>query len=218
MKSQLPVQQHFAPAPESDSIEIGDFIQVLDGEHVGKRGVVDWISKGESKLWFRDIITPDDTQSGLSSILVPTAMVQRTDLTQTLQYTQEKGYDVRPGDTVSVARGPECGATGVVQSVDFPNATLTLLCDGDHSLVSNIHLDSNISDLSQINVKITFTMKLHNASLDSFKKNIGQEVFVIGGDRKGYRATLYSLASETCTVAVHGQQRVNVKLHDVVTR
>ncbi|KAG2048682.1 hypothetical protein BDR06DRAFT_1071144 [Suillus hirtellus] len=177
--------------------------QLLDGEHIGKHGIVDWISKGESKLWFRDIITPDDMESGLSSILVPTSLVQRTDLAQTIQYTRERGYDVRPGDTVTVARGPEYGATGVMQSVDFPNANLTLLCNGDRLL---------------INVKIGFTIKLHNTSLDSFKKNIGQEAFVIGGDRKGYRATLYGLAPQTCTVAVHGQQHTNVKLRDVVTR
>lgn len=140
------------------------------------------------------------------------------DLAQTIQYTRERGYDVRPGNTINVARRPEYGAMGVVQSVDFPNARLNLLCDGDHLLVSNTQLDSSISDLSQINVKITFTIKLHNASLDSFKKDIGHEVFVVGGDRKGYRATLYSLAPETCTVAVHGQQHTNVKLHNVVTR
>ncbi|KAG2048983.1 hypothetical protein BDR06DRAFT_1012510 [Suillus hirtellus] len=182
INSQLPVQQHLAPPPESDSIKIGDFIQVLDGEHIGKCSIVDWISKGESKLWFRDIITPDDTESELSSILVPTSLVQGTDLAQTIQYTRERGYDVRPGDTVTVACGPEYGATGVMQSVDFPNANLTLLCNGDRLL---------------INVKIRFTIKLHNASLDSFKKNIGQE---------------------TCTVAVHGQQHTNVKLRNVVTR
>jgi ribosomal protein L24 len=59
---------------------------------------------------------------------------------------------------------------------------------------------------------------MHNVSLDSFKKDIGQEVFVIGGDRKGYRGTLSSLSLETCTVAVRGQVRATLKLHDVVTR
>ncbi|KAG1847298.1 hypothetical protein C8R48DRAFT_677640 [Suillus tomentosus] len=202
LHSNLQVQQHFEPPPDSNSIEIGDFIQVLDGEHTGKRGVVDWLSKGDSNLWFRDLFTPVD-KSGLSSISVPIAMVQRTDLTRTIQYTKERGYDVKPGDTVSVARGPEYGAKGVVQSVDFPNARLTLLCDGDRSLVD---------------VQIRFIIKLHNVSSDSFKKDIGQEVFVIGGDRKGYRATLYSLSPETCTIAIHGQHRTTVKLHDVVTR
>jgi hypothetical protein len=60
LNSQLPVQQYFEPPPNSGSIEIGDFIQVLDGEHAGKRGIVDWLSKADTKLWFRDFFTPVD--------------------------------------------------------------------------------------------------------------------------------------------------------------
>lgn len=149
LKSQLPTEQHFKP-PESDStIQIGDYIEVLEGEHVGKHGVVDWFAKGDDNLWFRNILTTDDTEpnDGLGTISVPAAIVQRTDLTKTLPFTKERGYDVRPGDVVIVTRGPEYDAKGVVQSVDFPSARLTLLCDGDCSLVSIIRLDSSISDL-----------------------------------------------------------------------
>ncbi|KAG2129750.1 hypothetical protein DEU56DRAFT_915012 [Suillus clintonianus] len=203
--SQLPMQQYLEPPADSDSIEIGDHIEVLEGKHVGKRGVVDWYAKGSTHLWFRDVITQDgrETSSELSSIRVPVAMVRRTSLTCTIQYTKDKGYDVRPGDVVTVARGPEYQAKGVVHSVDIPNARLTILCDGDQSLLC---------------VPIRFVTKIRNAFLDSFRNDIGREVFVIGGDRKGYRATLYSLSLETCTVAVHGQQRITLKLHEVVTR
>ncbi|KAG1859504.1 hypothetical protein C8R48DRAFT_774843 [Suillus tomentosus] len=203
LKSHLPTQQHFEPPSDSDSIEIGDYIQVLGGEHAGRRGIVDWFSKGDTNLWFRDIFTANNMGSGLSSISVPATMVRRTDLAQTLVFTKERGYDVRPGDTVSVAHGPEFGARGLVQHVDFPNARLSLICDGDKSL---------------INVPICFVIKTHNASLDSFKKDIGHEVFVIGGQWKGYRGTLDSLSLETCTVAVRGQVRATLKLHDVVTK
>ncbi|KAG1864786.1 hypothetical protein F4604DRAFT_1928588 [Suillus subluteus] len=203
LKSHVPTQQHFEPPSDSDSIEIGDYIQVLDGKHAGRRGVVNWFSKGDTNLWFRDIFTANNAESSLSSISVPATMVQRTDLAQTIVFTKERGYDIRPGDTVSVARGPEFGAQGLVQHVDFPNARLSLLCDGDKSL---------------INVPIRFVIKTHNASLDSFKKDIGHEVFVIGGERKGYRGTLDSLSVETCTVAVRGQVRTTLKLHEVVTR
>jgi transcription elongation factor len=150
LKSHLPIQQHFEPPSDSDSIEIGDYIQVLGGEHTGKRGIVNWFSKGDTYLWFRDILAANSTESSLvdlSSISVPVAMVQRTDLTQTITFTKERGYDVRPGDTVGVARGPEFGAKGLVQHVDIPNARLSLICDGDKSLVSIIHFNSNISDL-----------------------------------------------------------------------
>ncbi|KAG0703420.1 hypothetical protein DFH29DRAFT_998559 [Suillus ampliporus] len=175
LQARLPTQQIFKPPPDIKSIQIGDFIEVLIGEHIGKCGIV------------------------------PISVVRRTHLPhlQTLQYMQDKGYDVKPGDVVRVARGPEYQTKGVVRSVDFPNARLTLLSDIDHSLVE---------------VPISFVIKVRNASLDSFKKDIGQEVFIIGGDRKGYRATLYSFTSENCIVAVHGQQRTKIEPKDVATR
>ncbi|KAG1846039.1 hypothetical protein F4604DRAFT_1688533 [Suillus subluteus] len=154
LKSHVPTQQHFEPPSDSDSIEIGDYIQVLDGKHAVCR-VSQFLLQ-----WFSGRISPRQS------------------------FSQKKGgYDIRPGDTVSVARGPEFGAQGLVQHIDFPNARLSLLCDGDKSL---------------INVPIRFVIKTHNASLDSFKKDIGHEVFVIGGERKGYRGTLDSLSVETC--------------------
>ncbi|KAG2115475.1 hypothetical protein DEU56DRAFT_761668 [Suillus clintonianus] len=188
--------QLFKPPPDIKSIRIGDFIEVLIGEHIGKCGIVRWLPKGGDSLWF---------QHGTLNIPVPISVVRRTHLPhlQTLQYMQDKGYDVKPGDVVRVARGPEYQAKGVVQSVDFPNARLTLLSDIDHSLVE---------------VPISFVIKVCNASLDSFKKDIGQEVFIIGGDRKGYRAMLYSFTSKNCIVAVHGQQRTKIEPKDVATR
>ncbi|KAG2135082.1 hypothetical protein DEU56DRAFT_756723 [Suillus clintonianus] len=204
-KEELPTQQYFEPSPDSESIEIGDNIRVGDGPHAGKFGIVTWITSGSTYLWFRDVCTQDDTESSgeLSSISVPTAFVQRTNLTHTLQYTKERGYDVRPGDVVSVVRGPEYEAKGFVHSVDFPNARLTLVSDGDRSLVD---------------VPMRFVAKIRNASLDAFRNDIGQEVFIIGGYQKGYRATLCDLTSENCTVTVHGQRRTTVKLPDVVTK
>ncbi|KAG2145920.1 hypothetical protein DEU56DRAFT_753973 [Suillus clintonianus] len=187
-----------------DSIKIGDYIQVMDSEHMGRHGVVNWYAKGSTNLWFRDISEDErECNDGLSSILVPTAMVQWTNLAQTIQYTKDKGYNVRPGDVVTVVRRPEYQTKGVVHSIDFPNAHLTILSDGDQSLVV---------------VPIKFVTKIRNAPLDSFKNNIGHEVLVLWGDRKGYRATLYSLSSETCTVAVSGQQRTTLKLPDISTR
>ncbi|KAG1744338.1 hypothetical protein EDD22DRAFT_958636 [Suillus occidentalis] len=166
----------------------------LLGNTWGNLASVRWLSKGGNYLWF---------QHESSNIPVPIQTVQRIPNLQTLQFTQDRGYDVKAGDVVKVARGPEYPTKGVVRNVDFPNARLTLLTETDHSLV---------------NVPIGFIIKVRNASLDSFKKDIGQEVYIIGGDRKGYRATLYSLSSTDCTVALHGQQRTKIQLKDVATR
>ncbi|KAG2135610.1 hypothetical protein BD769DRAFT_1385495 [Suillus cothurnatus] len=173
--------QHVEPPCDPDSIEIGDYIQVLDGEHAGKHGIINWFPKGDTNLWFQDIFTVNDMESsldGLLSISVPAKMVQRTDLAQTIHFTNERGFDVRPRDTVSVACGPEFRAQGLMQHVDFLKARLSILCDGDKSI---------------IHVPIRFVIKTHNAALDSFKKDIGQEVFVIRGEWKGYRGTLDSV-------------------------
>lgn len=220
LPSQLPTQQYLEPPPDSESIEIGDNIRILDGPHAGKFGIVTWIATGSKYLLFRDICAEDDTviNGGLSSISVPIAIVQRTNLTQTLQYTKERGYDVRPGDAVSVIRGPEYQAQGLVHSVDFPNACLTLSCDGDRSLVSSLHLHSSISDLWQVTVLIRFVAKIRNTNLDAFRNDIGKEVFIIKGNQKGYRATLYSFNSEHCIVALPGKQHTELNLQNVATR
>ncbi|KAG1778618.1 hypothetical protein EV702DRAFT_1044479 [Suillus placidus] len=135
-----PTQQLFTPPTDVELIQIGDCVEVLVGEHIDKCGIVHWLPKGGDCLWFQD---------GTLYIPVPIAVVRRTHLPylQTLQFTKDKGYDVKPGDI-----------------------------------------------------------------------DIGQKVFIIGGDRKGYRATLYSLSVEKCTIALHGQQRTTIPLQNVATR
>ncbi|KAG2336817.1 hypothetical protein BDR05DRAFT_1005513 [Suillus weaverae] len=154
LQAQLPTQQLFKPPPSVESIQIGDSIDVLVGEHIGKSGIHE-----------------------LLNIPVPIKTVQRIPNLQTLQFMQDRGYNVKAGDVVKVAHGPEYSTKGVVQSVDFPNAHLTLLAETDHS---------------PVDMPIRFIIKVCNTSLYSFKKDIGQEVYIIGGDHKGYRAMLYS--------------------------
>ncbi|KAG1738151.1 uncharacterized protein EDB91DRAFT_1249469 [Suillus paluster] len=127
----------------------------------------------------------------------------RIHLAQTIKYTKDKGYDIRPGDFVNVARRLEYQATAVVQSVDFLMARLTLLSQTDGSL---------------INVPMRFMVKTCNVSLDTFKNDIGKEVFIIQGQHKGYQATLYDIESKGCSVALHGQKRITLELPEVTTR
>ncbi|KAG2739763.1 hypothetical protein P692DRAFT_20881415 [Suillus brevipes Sb2] len=198
LQSQLPMQPDFDPLPEPESLQIGDEIEVCAGEYMGKCRNVVWFPIGGTTLWFRAEGNIED-----ELINAPTAFVQRIRPFKTLQFTKERGYDVKPGDVVIVARGPEFQTKGVVQAVDFANARLTLISEGDYSLV---------------NVPIGFTMKLSNVNPDSFRDIISKEVFIIGGARMGYRATLYQLAHDTCSVSVHGQARTTVKREDIATR
>jgi hypothetical protein len=103
---------------------------------------------GGTDLWFQESSTNDDDKSsGPPTIQVPAAVVRQMNLFNTLKFTKEMGYDVKPGDVVSVARGPESGTEGVVQMVDLLNAHLTLV-SADQLLVRIIHSAHQfISDL-----------------------------------------------------------------------
>ncbi|KAG1770610.1 hypothetical protein EV702DRAFT_1049328 [Suillus placidus] len=183
------------------------YVEVLEEHHKGKHGTVSWCSTSVLYLWpgvdSTSIMCASDSEAPVTRMIkVPSAWAQRIYLAPTIKYTKDKGYDVRPGDFVNVTRGPEYQTTGVVQSVDLLTARLALISQTDKSL---------------INVPIRFVVKLHNASLDTFKNIIGKEVFIIGGEQKGYRAMLYDVGNETCSVAIHGQRRITLKHSDVVT-
>ncbi|KAG1884841.1 uncharacterized protein F5891DRAFT_989939 [Suillus fuscotomentosus] len=199
------ITQYIEPPPENQTIEIGDYIEVVAGEDVGKSGVVEWVTPGGMILWFRDTNHPLTVENDFRSprISVPVAMAQRTRLPPTLKFTKERGYDIRPGDSVSVARGPEYLAKGIVHTVDFIQARLQFISDSDQSL---------------LDVPISFVMKTQNVSTDTFRSQAGKEVYIIGGGKKGYRGTLYDVNLGKCTVAVHGQRRTTLPSCDVATQ
>ncbi|KAG2029502.1 hypothetical protein BDR03DRAFT_987713 [Suillus americanus] len=139
-----------------------------------KDGIVQW-SSGDF-VWFQDEST----------------MVDCMHLPATIKFTKERGYDVRPGDLVSVAHGPKFCTKGVMHSVDFPNAQLTL----------ETHKELDL---------------MRNADLNAFNCFIKKEVFVIGGNKKGFWATLYGLSMDNCVIAVHGQPCMMIKCYNAAT-
>jgi hypothetical protein len=50
-----------------------------------------------------------------------------------------------------------------------------------------------------------------------FQKFINKEVFIIRGEKKGFRATLYALSPEDCIIAVHSLPHMNAKRYNVAT-
>ncbi|KAG1899041.1 uncharacterized protein F5891DRAFT_981437 [Suillus fuscotomentosus] len=152
---------------------VSDTVRVVAGAYTGLEGYI--VKKSEDLFHVCQEATNEEAGGNIKDQLinVPAALVRQIHSPKTLQFTKEKGYNVKPGDVVTVAHGPEFQTKGVVQTVDFPNAHLTLISEGNYSLV---------------NVPIKFVMKVSNANLDSFNNIIGQEVFIIGGSRKGYRA------------------------------
>lgn len=143
----LQPQQYVEPPPEADTIEIGDYIEVQVGEYKGKCGFVDWQHECAAMLWVR-VVQPtiaDEYSSGFGPqiIRVPTSIVQRARIAPTIKFTKDRGYDVTPGDIVSVARGPEYLMQGVVESVDLVTAHLVFRSDTDLSSVSPCQFQIN---------------------------------------------------------------------------
>ena len=126
-------------SPNDDDIQIGDHIKVSSGEHNGKHGTVRWLDG--RVLWFTDEMhVVQNTKFDLATlgIQVPMESVRRLHFPNVLKFMKERGYDVKPGDNVMIARGPHYDTTGTVQSVDFPNVSLKLKCDSNNTFVSNI--------------------------------------------------------------------------------
>jgi hypothetical protein len=223
--SALPIQPHCEASLDDDDLQIGDHIKVLSGKHKNKRGVVEWLSVGGSHLWFvkeTDVFEDTELNPEPSGIRVPVEIIQRVRIPDVLKLTMDKGFDVKPGDHVKVARGPHYKATGIVQSVDFPNARLTLKCDAGDALVNiNTLLNALVRRtqiLQQIDVPIRFAAMIVAVSLDMFNDIIGKEVFVIGGDCKGYRGTLLGIGPDLCIVSVPAHPCLTLKQSDVVTQ
>ncbi|KAG1726609.1 hypothetical protein EDD22DRAFT_961390 [Suillus occidentalis] len=204
LQGYMAAPQYIDPPEEPKSIEIGDYIQVTVSDLIGKGGLVLWAA-GEF-IWFQDETdiqsVNDRTPDRIPFLRVQAAVVKRMRLPGTLKFTRERGYDVRPGDVVSVACGPEFRAKGVVTAVDFLNTQLTLETEGNHALIK---------------VPICFVMKMQIVDLDNFKKFINKEVFIIRGAKKGFPATLYALSLDDCVITVHGLPRMNAKHCDVAT-
>ncbi|KAG1777879.1 hypothetical protein EV702DRAFT_1196677 [Suillus placidus] len=133
LQGQFLPSQSVKPLPEHELIEIGDFIEVLVGQDFGKSGTVEWVSPGGVIVWFRHTISPEDNFRPLL-IGALTSSVHHIRLPTTLKFTKEKGYDVRPGDSVSIVCGPKYMTTGVVQHVDLAKARLLLLSESDQSM------------------------------------------------------------------------------------
>ncbi|KAG2031209.1 hypothetical protein BDR03DRAFT_1016296 [Suillus americanus] len=194
LQGNMSAEQYVEPPEEPKSVEIGDYVEVTAGDLIGKGGIVQW-SSGDF-VWFQDerelLRSNDRSQVTPPFIQVQATMVDRTRLPATIKFTREHGYDMRPGDIVSVACGPEFRTKGVVRSVDFLNAQLTL------------------ETLKELDL-------MCNADLDVFNCFIKKEVFVIGGDKKGFWVTLYGLSMDDCVIAVHGQPRMTTKHYNVAT-
>lgn len=82
-------------------------------------------------LWVH-IVQPtiaDNYVSGLQIIRISTSIIQQAHITPTIKFTKDRGYNVTPGDIISIAQGPGYLMQGVVESIDLVTAHLVFRSD-----------------------------------------------------------------------------------------
>ncbi|KAI6014643.1 hypothetical protein EDC04DRAFT_2608992 [Pisolithus marmoratus] len=127
--------------------------------------------KGKSKAEEPEVPSGDgDIDEGSDLIQVSVSMDEALIIPpSTLQFSRERGYDVTIGDCVRVVHGPAVDIEGLIRSVDFISGCLTVLSD-----------DGLLHD-----VLISFCIKLENHSLHDMECQVGHEVWIISGPKKG---------------------------------
>ncbi|KAH7906575.1 hypothetical protein BJ138DRAFT_1105033 [Hygrophoropsis aurantiaca] len=181
----------------------GDIVTVLYGEHQNTLGIVLEIAKVDDGIIvsfqvlrsYGDAVGPPSREQLTSTVL----SLPRRDLDihapiGLLAFSNEKGYDVRPGDEVEIARGEHLYEHGTVQGVDLSSATLTILRTRDDP-------GHNTDAPDHINIPIVYVVMRRKFVPELLSQRaIGREVFIVAGVHKGFRGNVRGLSVDSCTV------------------
>ncbi|KAI6133430.1 hypothetical protein EDD16DRAFT_1514564 [Pisolithus croceorrhizus] len=170
--------------PETaDSVLPGDIAVVCQGTYKGAEAPIEWMDTDGTQAWIY-VKENQDTSSApantgststqpdqqLGYVIVPINIhdIRVHRAARTIAFSKEKGFDICVGDDIEVARG-------TVQAVRFDEACLDFMCD---------------TYGSKISVPITFCRKVAERSGMQLSRWVGQDVWVIRGEKKGYQGTL----------------------------
>ncbi|KAI6030077.1 hypothetical protein EDC04DRAFT_2605586 [Pisolithus marmoratus] len=183
------------PLTSQNRIQPGDFVRVTSGPHKGLCGTLHWYSG------HKILITPSTLQQadpdnlgdkGKSKAQEPEVpggdgnIDEGSDLVQ-VSVSMDEALIIPPSTLqFSRERGPAVDIEGLIRSVDFVSGHLTVLSD-----------DGPLHD-----VLIGFCIKLENHSLRDVERQVGCEVWIISGPKKGYRGMLRSVGRTYCNVAI----------------
>ena len=224
------------PEPKHEVVQPGDTAIVYRGPYKGAQAIIEWMDLEGTQVWIyikgreetkvpavnlpvnsREKHIDHQVDYLMVAVKIHNIRVQRP--LDTLTFSKEKGYDVCQGDSIEVMRGNWFRAKGVVQMVHFEKGLLDFMCDVDTQKVCLIcEIFRECAHLSfQITVPITFCRKFTERSDLQLSRWVGRDVWVIGGDKKGYRATLNSLGRGFSWVALQGHQLIQLKNKQIAT-
>ncbi|KAI5980364.1 hypothetical protein EDC04DRAFT_2618821 [Pisolithus marmoratus] len=177
-----------------DTVLPSDSVYISQGAYKGTEAPIEWMSVDGTQAWIYTGIHSTQGQD-------PDQQVQysstQTDVDDTLgmhpdwlvgyimvpmNVHNEKGFNICVGGDVEVTRGKWFWSRGTVQMVHFDNTYLDF-----------------------ISVPITFCCKVAECSGPQLSQWIGQDIWVIHGEKKGYQGTLRTLRRDISCVTLQGQ-------------
>ncbi|KAF9233647.1 hypothetical protein BU15DRAFT_66401 [Melanogaster broomeanus] len=185
-----------------DEVMLGDLVTVIKGNYNGMLGTVDWISPDDGWMWIMAQYWKGGDITDQSSVIVHLDEVMVSKLARLLTFSKEKGYDVTVGDTLQIVRGNLHGTVGIVRCVDFAKAVVELISDVDGCPIA---------------IAIPLCTKVSEFSLPIVPSSVGRDIWIIGGEKKGFRATLRSLNRQSSVVSLPGYYSLEVKNKDLCT-
>ncbi|KAI6009145.1 hypothetical protein EDC04DRAFT_2610693 [Pisolithus marmoratus] len=190
----------------------GASVQVIAGLNCGFQGIV--IGKVDDMYL-------DVPAIFLASHVSPTTYISREPHNQLRDDPLTSQNRIQPGDFVRVTSGPHKGLCGTLhwysgREILITPSTLQQadpdnLGDKGKSKAQEPEVPGGDGDIDEgilsddgplHDVLIGFCIKLENHSLRDVERQVGREVWIISGPKKGYRGTLRSVGRTYCNVAI----------------
>ncbi|KAI5996062.1 hypothetical protein EDC04DRAFT_2612938 [Pisolithus marmoratus] len=175
-----------------DVVLPGDTVNISQGAYKGTEAPIEWMSVDGTQAWIYVKETKySSSQTGIHS-------TQGEDPDQQVQYSStqmdiDDTLGMHPDWLVGYIMVPmnvhDVQSRGTVQTVHFDNAYLDFVCD---------------TYGQKISILITFCHKVAECSGLQLSQWIGQDVWVICGEKKGYQGTLRTLRRDISCVALQG--------------
>ncbi|KAI6038183.1 hypothetical protein EDC04DRAFT_2604269 [Pisolithus marmoratus] len=176
------------PLIHESRIQPGDFVHVISGPHKGLCGTLHWHSGREI------LITPSTLQQADPDNLGDKGKSRA----QEPEVLGGDGDIDEGSDLIQVSVSMDEVLIIPPSTLQFSREKGYDVTIGDRVRVARVLAD----DGPLHNVLIGFCVKLENHSLRDVERQVGHEVWIISGPRKGYRGTLRSVGRTYCNVAI----------------
>ncbi|KAI6006411.1 hypothetical protein EDC04DRAFT_2611433 [Pisolithus marmoratus] len=180
-----------ARLPDNNRIQPGDFIHITSGPHKGLCGMLHWYSGHE--------------------ILITLSTLQQADPDNLGDKGKSKAQEPKvPSGNGDIDEGSDLIQVSVSmdEALIVPPSTLQFSRERGYDVTIGDHVQVvcgpavDIEGLFCLMMVHCFCIKLENHSLRDVERQVGHEVWIISGPKKGYRGMLRSVSRTYCNVTI----------------